>query len=119
MANSEYPDVQDYSDNYPPLLRSIVRTVRNIMQGKTNNTGSVTLTANAGSTVVSVAQGDIGPYSTILLMPLTANAAAEQGNGTMYVSTITITPASNTFNFTLTHANNAQTDRNFRFVIIG
>lgn len=117
MANSEYPDVQDYTDNTPSLLRSVVRTIRNIMQGKTNNTGSVTLTANAASTNVNVALGDIGPYSTILFMPTTANAAA--AIGTTYVSAITITASPQVNQFTITHANNAQVDKSFRFVIIG
>ena len=119
MANSEYPDVDDYSDNYPKLLRSVVRIIRNIMQGKTNNAYSVTLTANAASTVVSMSREDIGPLSTILFMPLTANAAAEIGAGTMYVSAITIDLSADTQTFTITHANNAQNDRTFRFVVTG
>ena len=119
MANSEYPDVQDYSENTPRLLRSVVRTIRNIMQGKTNNTGTVTLTANVASTNVDVSLGDIGPFSTILFMPTTANAAAEAGAGTMYVSVITITTNPQVNRFTITHVNNAQIDRTFRFVIIG
>lgn len=118
MANSDYPDCDGYSDNYPRLLQSIVRTVRGIMQGKTNNAYSVTLTANSATTVVSVSQNDIGPYSTILFMPLTANAATEFGAGTMYVSSITANP-NGTSSFTITHVNNAQTDRDFRYVIIG
>ena len=118
--NSQYPDVQDYTDNnYPQLLQSMVRTTRGIMQGKTNNTHTVTLTANSATSTVSVAQNDIGPLSTILFMPLTANAAADIGAGTMYVSAITIDGAASTFQFTITHANNAQVDRTFRFAIIG
>ena len=120
MANSEYPDVQDYTDNnYPQLMQSVVRIIRNIMQGKTNNTYTVTLTANSATTTVSVAQHDLGPYSTILFMPTTANAATEFGAGLMYVSAITIDGAAGTYQFTITHTNNAQVDRTFRFVIIG
>lgn len=118
--NSKYPDVQDYTDNNrPQLLQSIVRTIRNIMQGKTNNTYYVSLTANSATTTVSVAQHDIGPLSTILFMPITANAATEFGAGTMYVSAITIDAVAGTYQFTITHVNNAQTDRNFRFTIVG
>lgn len=115
MANSEFPDVQDYSENYPILLRSVVRVIRNIMQGKTNNAYTVTLTANSATTSVTIAHGDIGPLSTILFMPTTANAATEFGAGAMYVSAINAL----TDSFTITHANNAQTDRIFRYVIVG
>lgn len=119
MANSEFPDVDDYSENTPKLLRSVVRIIRNIMQGKTNNTGTCTLGAGVASTNVDVAFGDIGPLSTILFMPLTANAATEFGAGSMYVSAITITTNPQVNRFTITHANNANVDRTFRFVIIG
>jgi hypothetical protein len=44
---------------------------------------------------------------------MTANAAAEVGNGTIYVSAVT------NGSFTLTHANNSQVDRTFRYAISG
>jgi len=46
-------------------------------------------------------------------MPMTANAAAEFGNGTLYVA------ARVKGAFTLAHANNAQADRTFGYVLIG
>ena len=46
-------------------------------------------------------------------MPTTANAAAELGNGTLYVS------ARAKGGFTLAHANNAQGDRAFGYALIG
>lgn len=119
MANSEYPDVQDYTSDHPKLLQSIVRIIRNIMQGKTNNLYTVTLTANAASTTVDCAKGDLGPYSTIVFMPTTANAATEFGAGVMYVSAINIDPSLGTYQFVITHANNANADRTFRYAILG
>jgi hypothetical protein len=81
------------------------------MQGKLNVDGDITLTANVGSTTITDPR--IGGHSVILFMPLTANAAAEVGNGTMYVSSVGSETA------TITHANNAQTDREFHFAIFG
>ena len=46
-------------------------------------------------------------------MPTTANASAEQGAGTMFVG-----PRAKQ-SFTITHANNAQTDRTFAYSVLG
>jgi len=48
-------------------------------------------------------------------MPTTANASAELGSGTWIVPEATILNGS----FVITHANNAQADRTFRYAIIG
>ena len=69
------------------------------------------MTASAASTAVADLRAR--PESVILLMPTTANASAEQGAGTIYVS------ARAKQTFTLTHANNGQTDRTFKYAIIG
>jgi hypothetical protein len=79
-------------------------------QGRINNTGIVTLDANAASTVVN--DDRVGKDSYIGLMPRTANAAVEQGNGTLYVVCGKKT-------FTIAHANNGQTDRVFTYSILG
>jgi hypothetical protein len=96
-------------------LRLTEPVVNGLMQGKSNNYGSVTLTANAASTTVTEAPNRISSTSVILFMPTTANAASEIGAGTMYVSSTS--PANNTF--TIAHANNAQTDRTYRYIIVG
>lgn len=85
--------------------------MRDVFQGKLMNTGSVTLTANVASTTVTDARA--GLQSFIGFMPQTANAAAEIGAGTMYVAT------QGKQTFTITHANNAQTDRTFRYCLLG
>lgn len=90
-------------------LRRVVTAVNNILRGKTNNVGSVTLTANAASTALSDIR--IGINSVIVLQPTTANAAAALA--TTYVGT----PGDGTV--TITHANNAQTDRVFLYCVIG
>jgi len=93
--------------------RSITSVINNLMKGKSNNTGSVTLTANAGTTTVTLATGLLTPDTIILFMPTTAHAATEFGAGTMYVSSVTTTT------FVITHVNNAQTDRTFSYARIG
>mgnify|MGYP001561535227 CR=1 FL=1 len=91
-------------------VRRIVDIVNRSLSGKLNVTLSVTLTANATSTTIKDAR--IGAFSALLFTPLTANASAEQGAGGLYVS------AQQTGQATITHASNAQTDRQFRIVIL-
>lgn len=92
-------------------LRKIVLAVRQLAEGRSNATGEVTLTVSDTSTVVTAVNCSSG--STVLLQPTTANAAAEIGAGTGYVSTVA------SGSFTITHANNVQADRTFRWVCIG
>lgn len=94
-----------------PILSRVVQVVRQLMEGKSNATGVVTLTANAGSTQVTAPT--CGLSSVIFLSPTTAHASAEIGNGTIYVSGVALGA------FTLTHANNAQVDRTFGYEVRG
>lgn len=93
--------------------RRISSAVNNVIDGRTDNYGSVTLTASASSTTVNTSGLMVSENSTIILTPRSANAAAEQAAGTLYVSTKA------NQSFTLTHANNAQTDRTFDYAWIG
>jgi hypothetical protein len=99
----------------PP--RDTANVLNNAMQGKLNCLFEGTLTANAASTTFTGAttQGaeKVGADSFITWMPLTANAAAEDGGTAMYVS------AQSKGSVTVQHANNAQADRTFRFLVIG
>lgn len=89
--------------------RDVFEVVNSLRDGKVNSTGSVTLTASSATTTVSDLRA--GQDSVILFMPTTANAAAAVGG--LYVS------ARGKQSFTLTHANNAQTDRTFAYVVLG
>ena len=91
--------------------RQTAQAVNLLIDGKFNSTGTVTLTASAASTAVTDYRA--GPDSVIVFTPTTANAASEQGGGTMYLS------ARAKQGFTLTHANNSQTDRTFLYIVIG
>lgn len=114
-SNNGFLNAPEYFSDLKEWLRRCVRVINGIMQGKTNNTGSVTLTANAATTVVTESEGRIGQNTVILFSPTTANAATEFGAGTLYVSARDV--INNTF--TITHVNNAQTDRTFKYVLIG
>lgn len=94
-------------------LENHANHINQLLQGKTNNTGSVTLTANAGTTTLIESGNRIGNDTVILFMPTTANAAT--GITALYVSARDITL--NTF--TLTHTNNAQTDRIYNYILVG
>jgi hypothetical protein len=82
-----------------------------LVDGKNNAKGQITLTASAAST--DVTDFRVGEDSVINLTPITANAATEIGGGTMYVS------SRGSQTFTITHANNAQTDRTFIYTVTG
>jgi hypothetical protein len=84
--------------------------IQQLAQGRSNAVGTFTLTASAGSTTVTAP--NCGADSVVLVMPTTAHAAAEIGNGTLY------TTAANG-SFTVTHANNSQADRTYGFVCLG
>jgi hypothetical protein len=91
--------------------RKVNTAINQLAQGRSNAVGTVTLQAGATTTLVTA--GNCGAGSVVLLSPLTAHAAAELGNGSIYVSNVA------NGSFTLTHANNAQTDRTFGFVAVG
>ncbi len=91
--------------------RKINTAINQLAQGRSNAVGSVTLAANVGTTTVKAE--NCGAGSVVLLSALSAHAAAEIGNGTIYVSAVSAGT------FTLAHANNAQTDRVFAYVCLG
>jgi len=90
-------------------IRDVARTVNLLIRGKSNNVTNITLTANTASTILSFA--DIESTSFVGLTPLTANAATALTN--IYIS------SQSAGALTLSHANNAQTDRSFKVTIIG
>jgi hypothetical protein len=83
--------------------------IRQLIEGRSNAVGSVTLTANAASTVVTAPT--CGPNSAVFLFPTTANAAAIVA--ATYVSAVAAQ------SFTVTHTNSATADKTFYWVAIG
>lgn len=89
-------------------LGTVIKAVQLLFRGKMNATTTVTLAASATTTTLQDSR--IGGASHIAFTPLTANAKAE---GTPAVTTRAKGSA------TLTHANNAQTDRTYSVLVIG
>lgn len=81
------------------------QAIRQMMQGRDNAGGTVTLTANAATTTVSAPNCATG--CGVFLQASTASAATEVGNGTIYISAVV------NGSFTITHANSAVADRSF------
>mgnify|MGYP003132986631 CR=1 FL=1 len=87
--------------------RAVAEVTNNAMNGKTNNTGSVTLAAS--STTTTLNDERLGFNSVLLLSPLTANAAAQSP----YVSTKA------KGSVIITHTSAAHADLNFDYIIVG
>lgn len=109
MTQRGYQGVPEFEPNGAEHRKKIARLSNLLLQGKLNSVIQVTLTANAATTTVTDKR--IGANTWIGFSPLTANAAAAQSG--LYVSSQTNGSA------TLTHANNAQSDRTFNVLLIG
>ena len=111
-------DIDPAEYQVPPLdheqgrfwARQIASAVNLLMQGRSNNVINVTLNTSAATTTISDAR--ISAYTVPICVPTTANAAAismpyrdfsTSVNGSMI----------------LTHANNANTDKTFKIVLVG
>ena len=96
-----------------PFSRRMYEVLQQVRNGKLEIVGELTLTAGAASTAVTDIR--VSPQSVIVWHPRTANAAAELAAGTMYITDANMGSGT----FTVTHANNAQVDRTFRFAVLG
>jgi hypothetical protein len=103
------------SGNYPVPnennLTKLVRSIRDLFEGRSNAMGTFTCTENQATTTVS--HPNVGPESRIIITPTTANGATELGAGTIYIS------AKALGSFTVTHANAATLTRTFDYAIVG
>lgn len=91
--------------------RGLATIVNRMNLGKLNCTGRVTLQPNQGATIVADSRATSDSF--IGLSPLTASAAAELAAGTLFVATRA------NGSFALTHADSAQDDRSFVYLVIG
>ena len=87
--------------------RDVAEILNNSVNGKTNNTGAITLTDS--STTTTINDERLGFNSVILLSPLTASASAQAP----YVSTKAKGSA------VITHTSVVDTDLNFDYIIVG
>ncbi len=91
-------------------FREISEVVNNLVEGKSNNTGTITL-AVASATTTTLTDERIGFESIILFMPTTANAASAMTN--LYVSARAKGSA------TLTHSANTAADKTYGYIVVG
>ncbi len=110
-VNNNFPKAPKNFNLDLQTLRALMNVINILSDGKLNCTGQVKLTASSASTVVS--NPLCTPNSFISLTPLTANAAS--AIATTHIKEVDMISGQ----FTITHANNAQTDKDFRYVIIG
>lgn len=87
----------------------IATTVNEMLKGRGNNVGEVTLDANTTTTTISDIR--VKQTMTVVLIPRTANAAAALTN--VYISAVA------DGSITLTHSNTATVDRTFDYVLHG
>jgi hypothetical protein len=83
--------------------------IQQLYAGRSNATGSVTLAAGATSTTVTAE--NCAAQCAVFLFPKTANGAAALA--TTFINSV------GKQSFTISHANNAQTDRSFFYVCLG
>lgn len=108
MTKRSYPIPSAWSTNVPQWVREIRDAVAGLLDGKHNAAGSITLTASSGTSTLSDRR--LHEESVITFMPRTANAKTE---GSPYVTGRTKGEA------TLNHTNNAQTDRDYDYMLGG
>jgi hypothetical protein len=93
--------------------KQLAKKINAVMDGKTNNTATITLTANSATTTVTFAEGRVGADTVLTFTPITANAAGALSG--LYVSGRDVAAKT----VTLTHANTATNDRTFSCVLVG
>ena len=101
----QYPKVR-LNQPWDILARTVLN---NAMVGKLNVVGDLVLTAGSATTMIN--DPLITRASCVMLMPLTANAA--NALPTLYFD------PTGSGSVVVRHANNGQTDRSFRYAIIG
>lgn len=93
--------------------KKLIRSLKELAAGRSNGVGVFTLAISVSSTTVTDQNCAAG--SVIVPIPTTAHAAAELGNGTLYIPIATVLNGS----FVIQHNLNSQPDRVFTYAIIG
>lgn len=111
MTTPSYSIPPELMTNSAEHRRRLALAIKSMTAGKLNVTLDVTLDANSATTTIYDAR--ISYFSAIIpAMAMTANAAAAIAAG------IWVSPQSNG-EATVNHINDANTDKDIRFVIIG
>jgi hypothetical protein len=88
--------------------RAVAEILNNAMDGKTNNTGTVTL-ATGGATSTTISDARISADSTVLLTPYSDVSAITL----FYISSITKGSA------VITHTANIASGKTYKYVVVG
>lgn len=107
MANLQLVPLTDSNDSQRRTL--IATNLNEVIKGRQNNLGTVTLSAGVTTTTVTDTRIKLSMF--IFLQAITANAAGAVAN--TYVSAVA------DGSFTLTHANTATMDRTFWYIFHG
>lgn len=94
---------------FKPTPLELRDALNQLIRGRSNATGRVTLPTSGTSTVVTKA--NVSADSEVVLIPRNAAAATELGAGTCYA-------VASKGEFTITHSNSA-TSREFGYLVIG
>lgn len=113
MIDSKYPVVPGLMQNALEWIRRAIPIIQDLQRGHLNIRGQVTLRANEATTDIVLSQNFISDTSAVFFTPRTANAAQEINQ--FYVSNIDVA----TSTITITHNNDAQTDKTYDFIVIG
>ena len=111
MTITEYPEAPLDYHGEREHRRLIALALGRHSHGKTNNVIDATLTENTTTTTITDAR--IGATTALLFMPKTANAAAIVD--TVYVADSGRVNGS----AVVTHANDANTDKDFKVILVG
>lgn len=95
----------------PDASLAVAFAIKKLGEGRSNAVGTVTLTANAGTTIVTAPT--CGAGNAVLIFPCTANAAAIVA--ATYVATTDVTAGQ----FIVHHTNDANTDKTFFWAAFG
>lgn len=91
-------------------IREVSEVVNGVLNGKSNNTGTITL-ASGGATSTVITDERISRDSVILLSPKTSNAAGALAG--VFFS------AQSSAQATISHAANTDADKTYSYVVVG
>jgi hypothetical protein len=107
------PTVSKNPDDLARAHRNTVGVLNSVLTGKLNALKEVTLNVSATSTTVTDSRVTVNSF--LAFDPVTANAATELANGTLYA----LSANRRNGEVTLTHVSNGQTDRTYKILVIG
>ena len=114
VGTSGHISVPELMTDVPSWCRLMAAKINQILRGKTNNIGQITLTASSTTSIITVPIGTFGTKTVFVFEPTTANAAAH------YVSSFLVsTKTPDTGTYIITHQSAPHTDLIYNVAYIG